>query len=153
MQSLLLLALNNCATHMGHGGFVYCTLSQQINVVFSEEHSQQISCPAPFDNCWAEDVRLQLQFCQLWNTLDRNKSERLWGGWERERIKKERKKNSWRCVFENARPDMIGEKSILLKMRDGSTESPSVSDSIKDGAGIISHWKAGTDLRCDLAKN
>lgn len=32
---------------MGHGGFVYCTLSQQINVVFSEEHSQQISCPAP----------------------------------------------------------------------------------------------------------
>lgn len=68
-------------------------------------------------------------------------------------LKRREKKNSWRCVFENARPDMIGEKSILLKMRDGSTESPSVSDSIKDGAGIISHWKAGTDLQCDLAKN
>lgn len=84
---------------MGHGGFVYCTLSQQINVVFSEEHSQQISCPAPFDNCWAEDVCLQLQFCQLWNTLDRNKSERLWGEWERERIKKEKKKKIAGGVF------------------------------------------------------
>lgn len=44
------------------------------------------------------------------------------GGQERER---ERERKSWQRLFENARPDMIVEKSILLKVRDGPRESPS----------------------------
>lgn len=47
------------------------------------------------------------------------------GAGEDEKRKTEKKKESWQHLFENARPDMISEKSILLKMRDGPTESPS----------------------------
>lgn len=65
-----------------------------------------------------------------------------------------RRIKSWQHLFENARPDMIGEKSILLKMRDGPNRKPfKVSDSIKDGAGIISRCEEATDLLRDLGKN
>jgi hypothetical protein len=44
-----------------------------------------------------------------------------------------------RKLIENARPDMIGGKSIALKMRDGAQRKPfKVSDSIKVAVGIIS---------------
>lgn len=57
------------------------------------------------------------------NTLDENKSEK---GCSVNKSKREnKKKKAGSIAFENARPDMISEKSILLKMRDGPTESPS----------------------------
>lgn len=49
---------------------------------------------------------------------------------------------------------MIGEKSILLKNEGWANRKPfKVSDSIKDGAGIISQCEEATDLLRDLVRN
>lgn len=67
---------------MGQGGFVYCTVSQQINsspappLIIAE----QKTCVYSYNSASSET---------LWTGI---KVKRLWGGWERERIKKEKEK-------------------------------------------------------------
>ena len=73
-------------------------------LLYREPADQFLSHSAPFDNCWAEDACLQLQFCQLWNTLDGNKSEkkkaaRWMGAGEDEKRKTENKKKKAGSIF------------------------------------------------------
>lgn len=95
---------------MGQGGFVYCTASRQINssptlppLITAKQKMRICSyVSASYETLW---TRIKAKGCVV------DESGR--------RIK------SWQHLFENARPNMISEKSILLKMRDGPTESPS----------------------------
>lgn len=112
MQKLLFLAFHNCLVDMGQGGIVYFTASRQISSVpsltplITAEQGIRVCC---YDSASSET---------LWTRIKALKGES-------ERVQK--KEKSWQRLFENAGPDMIsgGKKSILLKMRDGPTGSPS----------------------------